>query len=91
MFFFVSGIDQNIINEDNDKFVELQHENKVHEVHEMSWCIGKTKGHDYIFIKTISSSESSLRNVLRMDFYLVVARSEIDLRKHFGSSKLIKE
>jgi hypothetical protein len=40
MFFFVFGIDQDIIDEDNDKFVELWHENIVHEVYEMSWCIG---------------------------------------------------
>jgi hypothetical protein len=46
MFFFVFGIDQDIIDEDNDKFVELWHENRVHEVYEMSWCIGKAKGHD---------------------------------------------
>jgi hypothetical protein len=46
MFLFVFGIDQYIIDEENDKFVELWYENRVHEVHEMSWCIGKTKGHD---------------------------------------------
>jgi hypothetical protein len=46
IFPFVFGIDQDIIDEDIDKFVKLWHENRVHEVHEMSWCIGKTKGHD---------------------------------------------
>jgi hypothetical protein len=46
MFLFIFGIDQDIIDEDNDKFVELRHENRVHEVHKMSWDISKTKGHD---------------------------------------------
>jgi hypothetical protein len=36
MFLFVFGIDQDIIDENNDKFVELWHENRVHEVHEIS-------------------------------------------------------
>jgi hypothetical protein len=46
MFFFVFGIYQDIIDEDNDKFVKIRHEKGVHEVYEMSWCIGKTKGYD---------------------------------------------
>jgi hypothetical protein len=36
MFLVVFGIDQDIIDEDNDKFVELWHENRVHEIHGMS-------------------------------------------------------
>jgi hypothetical protein len=46
MFFLVFGVNQDIINEDNDKLIELRHENRIHEVHEMSWCICKTKEHD---------------------------------------------
>jgi hypothetical protein len=43
MLFFALGIDQNVINEDNDKFVQLWHEHGVHQLHEMCRSIGEPK------------------------------------------------
>jgi hypothetical protein len=43
MIFWILGVDQNVINEDHNKFVELLHEDKVHEIHKICWSIGKTK------------------------------------------------
>ena len=40
VFFLCFGVDQNVINEDDYKFVQLWHEEGVHQIHEMSWCIG---------------------------------------------------
>jgi hypothetical protein len=43
MLFFTLGIDQDVVNEDHDKLVQLQHEYGVHQVHEMCRSIGETK------------------------------------------------
>jgi hypothetical protein len=43
MIFWSFGIDQDVINEDHNKFVELLHEDRIHEVHEICWSIGETK------------------------------------------------
>jgi Holliday junction resolvasome RuvABC ATP-dependent DNA helicase subunit len=45
MLFFTLGIDQDVINEDHDKLVQLQHEYGVHQVHEMYRSIGESKRH----------------------------------------------
>jgi hypothetical protein len=43
MLFFTLGIDQDIVNKDNDKLVQLWHEYEVHQVHEMCGSIGESK------------------------------------------------
>jgi hypothetical protein len=43
MLFFTLGIDQDIINEDHDKLVQLWHEHGVHLVHKMCSSIGESK------------------------------------------------
>jgi hypothetical protein len=62
LFMFLPTLrkDQDVINEDHDKLVQLFHENRVHQVHEVSEGIGQTKRHHRILIKTISGGESSL-------------------------------
>jgi hypothetical protein len=35
MIFRIFGINQNVINEDHNKFVEFLHEDRVHEIHEV--------------------------------------------------------
>jgi hypothetical protein len=41
MLFLILRIDQDVINEDHDKLVELCHEYRVHQVHEVSRGIGQ--------------------------------------------------
>jgi hypothetical protein len=43
MLFFTLGIDQDVVNEDNDKLIQLRHEYKVHQVHEICRSIGESK------------------------------------------------
>ena len=45
---------------------------------------------DYVS-QVISGRESSLWNITRLDLYLMVARTKINLRENLGSSKLIKQ
>jgi hypothetical protein len=43
MLLFTRGVDQDVINEDHDKLVQLWHEYGVHQVHEMCRSIGESK------------------------------------------------
>jgi hypothetical protein len=91
MLFLAFGIDENIIDKDHDKFVELRHKHGVHEVHEVGWGIRETKGHYQELVKTITSGENGFRNVTRSNLDLVITRTKVNLREDFGSSQLIKK
>jgi hypothetical protein len=60
VFFLAFGIDENVIDEDHDEFVELRHEHGVHEVHEVGWGICKSERHYQELIKTITSGKAVL-------------------------------
>jgi hypothetical protein len=91
VLFFTLGIDEDIIDKDHDKFIELRHEYGVHEVHEVGRFISESEGHDQELVKTIMSGESGFRIVAWSNLDLVVARTKIDLRENFGTSQLIKQ
>jgi hypothetical protein len=90
MLFFILGVDQDVINEDHIKLVQLQYEYIVHQVHEIYRSIGESKRHNQILIQPIPTGEESLRNVFQMDLDLMVTRMEIDLQKDIRIGKLIK-
>jgi hypothetical protein len=91
MILLVFGIDKDIIDEDHYEFFELRHKHGVHEVHEVGWGICETKGHHQELVETITSGESSFRNVTRSNFDLMITRMKIDLGEDSGSSQLIKK
>jgi hypothetical protein len=82
--------DQDVINEYHDKLVQLRHEYRVHQVHEMGRSIGESKRHNQILIQPIPSGDDSLRNVFQVDLDLVTTRMKIDVEKDFSTSKLIE-
>jgi hypothetical protein len=43
VLFFILGVDQDVINEDHDKLVQLRHEYRVHQVHKMCGSIDESK------------------------------------------------
>jgi hypothetical protein len=91
VFFLAFGIDENIIDKDHDKFIELRHKHGVHEVREVGWGIRETKRHYQELVKTITSGESGFRNVTRSNFDLMITRTKVNLGENFGSSQLIKK
>jgi hypothetical protein len=91
VFFLAFGIDENVIDEDYDEFIELRHEHGVHEVHEVGWGICESERHYQELVKTITNGKSGFRNVARSNLDLVVARTKVDLREDFGTSQLIKK
>jgi hypothetical protein len=91
MLFLILEVDQDVINEDHDKLVQLRHEYGVHQVHEICRSIGESKRHNQILIQPIPDEKDSLGDVFRMDLYLMVTRTKIDLQKDFRTGKLIKK
>jgi hypothetical protein len=91
VIFLALRIDENIIDKDHDKFIELRHEHGVHEVHEVGGGISESERHDQELVKTITSGKSGFRNVAGSNLDLVVARTKVDLREDFGTSQLIKK
>jgi hypothetical protein len=81
MLLFTLGIDQDVINKDYDKLVQLRHEYGVHQVHEMCRSIGESKRHNQILVQPIPGREGSLRNIFRTDLDLMITRMEINLSK----------
>jgi hypothetical protein len=57
MLLFTLGIDQDIVNEDHDKFVQLCYEYGVHQVHEMCRSIGESKRHNQILVQPVPGGE----------------------------------
>jgi hypothetical protein len=85
MIFQIFGIDQNVINEYRYELVKFLHEDRVHEIHEVCWGIGKTKRHDQIFIEYISGGKGYFWNVTRPDLDLMISGAEVNLREYLGS------
>jgi hypothetical protein len=91
VFFLVFRIDEDIIDKDHDKLIELRHEYGVHEVHEVGRCVSESEGHDQEFVKTITSGKSGFWNIAWSNLDLVVARTKVNFREDFGTSQLIKQ
>jgi hypothetical protein len=79
MLFLTLRKDQDVVNEDHNKLVQLFHENRVHQVHEVSGGVGQTKRHHQILVETVSGGESGLWDIFFMDLDLMIARTEVNL------------
>jgi hypothetical protein len=53
MLFLTLRKEQDVIDEDHDKLVHLFHENRVHQVHEVSGGVGQTKRQHQILIRDL--------------------------------------
>jgi hypothetical protein len=91
MLYFILGVDQDVINEDHDKLIQLRHEYRVHQVHEMCRGIGESKRHNQILIQPIPAGECGLRNIFWTDLDLMVIQMKIDLGEDLSTDKLIKK
>jgi hypothetical protein len=60
VIFLTLRIDENLIDKDHDKFIELSHEHGVHEVHEVGGSISESERHNQELVKTITSGKAVL-------------------------------
>jgi hypothetical protein len=81
MLFLTLRKDQDVVNENHNKLVQLFHKNRVHQVHEVSGCVGQTKRHHQILIKIVSGGENNLCDIFSTDLDLMIARTKVNLRK----------
>ena len=80
MFLLILAVDENVIQENHNKLTQVILEEVVHATLECSWSISKTKWHYLPFIMAILSAKSSARDVVRMNFDLVVSTHKIYFR-----------
>jgi hypothetical protein len=85
MIFRIIGIDQNVINKDHYELVKFLHKDRVHKIHEVRWCIGKTKRHDQILVKSISGGKGCFWNITWPNLDLMISGAEVNLREYLGS------
>jgi hypothetical protein len=88
---FVLGVDQNVIQVNDHKFINKGAEDIVHEAHEGGGSIGEAKGKNQEFITSKTSLERSLVDVIGMDPGLMITRPEIKGGEVLGAMELIKE
>ncbi|KAJ6794229.1 Uncharacterized protein M6B38_231475 [Iris pallida] len=67
MLFLRLRVDQYVIDEDNNKLIQIFMENLVHEVHEYRRSIRQSKRHDQEFKLSILGVERRLGNILLPD------------------------
>src|SRR6185295_3451349 len=72
MIFFGLGINKNIIDKDDHKEIKFLHEDAIHQIHEISRCIGEGERHDSEFIETISCREGCFWNIFLPDLDLMI-------------------
>lgn len=85
------GVYQDVIEIDNDEYVNILMEDIVDEVLEGSRSVGQTEWHHQILIASVSGSEGGLPFIAFSDADEVVGTSEVYLGKNLGCAELFKE
>jgi hypothetical protein len=73
MIFLGLGINENIINKDDQKDIKFLHEDAIHQIHEISRHIGEAEGHDSEFIESISSRKGRFWNIFFPNIDLMIS------------------
>ena len=81
MFFLALRVYQYVINEYNDKEIQIWLKNPVHQAHESSRGIRNPKRHYKELIMPISSPKSSLGHIRCPYFQLMITGSQVNLRE----------
>ena len=91
VFFLSLGVDEAVIDESNDEFIQKWLEDIVHEPHEGTGGIGQTHRKHSEFITSIPSLERCEMHGFRVQGYLVEALGEVDLGEPLGSMEVVKK
>ena len=79
MLCLTTGVDQDVINKHNYKFIQEGLKYMIHHSHKCRWGIYQSKWHHQEFKVAISGPKGSLRYILIPYFQLVVTRSKVNL------------
>jgi hypothetical protein len=91
MICHVFGVDEDVVEVDDDTDVKHVAENVVHEVLECGWRIGEAERHDKVFEMTVAGAESGFPFIAFFDAEKVVTRSQIKFGEVFGSLESIHD
>ena len=73
MLFHRLRVDQNIIDENNDKLIYVGYEYPIHQVHEHLWGIGQTEWHNQKLIMVIIRTKRCLWYIFRANKQLMIS------------------
>ena len=91
MLFLIFRIYQYVINEHNDKLIQIDTQHTIHQTHKGSWSINQIEWNYNKLIMPIPGPECSLVYILLFDAYLMVSSSQVNLREHYCSLQLNKQ
>ena len=82
-------VNQDVVQVDNDEFVQVGPKDVIHERHECRGGVGESERKDFELVEAIASSEGCLVDVVGIDANLVISGPKIDFAEDFGSVELI--
>ena len=85
------GIDQYVIQEYNEKPINVHVEYSIHQIHKHKLCISVPKGYYRELIILIACMKRNLANVIPMNIELIVSQIKIYLQEHSCSLHLGKQ
>jgi hypothetical protein len=87
----VGGVDEDVVEVDDDEVVDVLVEDIVDEVLERGRSVGEAEGHDEKIERAVAGPEGRLPFVPEVDPEQVVGTSEINLSEDLGGGELLKE
>jgi hypothetical protein len=63
MLFFCLRVNQNVINENKDKLIQVLHKHLIHEIHEVGRGVRKSEGHHDILIESTPGVKCCVGNI----------------------------
>ena len=91
MLLFILGVDQDVVNKDHNKLIQIELEYPMHEIHECCWHIRQPKGHHCELEMSISCPKRWLRDISLPNSQLMVSGVKIYLGVDSRPSQLIKQ
>ena len=79
--FFNRRVNENVVDEDHNEFIEIRFKDSIHEIHKGCGGIGKAKGHYQKFKVPITSMKSGFADIFLPDTELMISGSKIDFRE----------
>ena len=83
---WVLGIDENVIEVNNDKNIEFFGQDLVNISLEAGWCVKQPKRHDLVLEMAVSSPKSCFPFIALFYPYSIIITCEIKLGKSFCST-----
>ena len=87
----VVGVDQDVIQIDEDAYIEHVGEDVVYEVLKSCQCISQTKGHNTPFERAVAGAKGSFPFITFMDSNEVVGMLQVNFGIHGGLSQAVEE